>query len=416
MDKIIQSGKRKKFRWIIGIGVSTLICIGIVFLFSASGKSQLKIDKSRITIDTVKILDFHEYIVVSGNVQPLHTFYLHTSEGGQIAEIFTDNGSLIEAGTPILRLDNSSLQMNYINREAEILEQLNVLRSTQINLEEKRLNLQSELLQTRYELGNAKTLYNRNKNLFEKKAISEAEFLPVKENFQFLVSKEQLILEKIKQDSLLTRSTLNSIKPSMALMEKNLLFIEESLNKLTLKAPVDGQLSALTGEIGQYIQPGQLLAQIDIWDGFKVKASVEEFYLGRIFQGQKATHTENGETYTLAVSKIYPEVTNGRFNLDLIFEGTQPANMRRGQTLNIQIPLGGATQTRVVARGGFITESGGNWVFVVTDDGNSAFRRNLKTGRQNPDYIEILEGLEEGDRIITSGYENYADMQQLILQ
>jgi len=382
----------------------------------ASSSSELKVEREKLSFGKARYDNFREYTAVTGSVMPEKTVILDAGEGGKVEAIYAESGQMVKEGDMILRLSNSTLQMNYINRESEILEQINTLRNTKILVEEKSLSLKEQLVETEYALSKSKKNYERNTVLYQKNVIPLAEYEPIREEYEYLVKKKGIISEKLKQDSVLSRYQLSSIDPSLSLMQKNLEFIESSLENLVIRAPIDGQLSSLNVEYGQSINAGQQLAQIDVWNGFKVRVGVDEFYLSRVMTGQQGMYTFNGKDYLLDVVKVFPEVTGGKFRIDMVFHDEVPAGIRRGQTLQIKLALGDESKALQIPKGGFYSHTGGNWIYVVSKDGSTAYQKNIRIGRHNPDYYEVLEGLEPDDEVIISDYTSFNNAEKLILK
>ncbi len=416
MDRKIEKKKwtPKKFVLLAAIGLFVFFIL-YNLVISESG-SRLNVDLERITISTVQLGEFLEFIPVSGTVIPLRTIYLDAIEGGRVQKIHIEDGSFIEQGDTILTLTNNTLQLDVFNREAQILEQINNLQNTRLNLQQQRLQLRDRVLNHEYQMMNRKRMYNQNKELWEKNLISEREYLDSKEAYEQTVRQLDLVSETLRLDSLATENQLRHIESSLTRMMTNLELVQRSLDNLVLTAPVTGQLTSLNAEIGESKNRGERLGQIDILEGFRVRASIDEHYIARINIGQRGEFDFAGESYSLEITRVYPQVREGRFEVDMEFTDREPDNIRRGQTLRIRLALGALEEATLLARGGFFQRTGGQWVYVVSASGNQAIKRNIRLGRQNPQYFEIIEGLEPGERVITSSYDGFGDIDRLILR
>jgi HlyD family secretion protein len=416
MDRKIEKKKwtLKKITVIAIVGFFIVFSL-YSFLSSGSG-SRLNVDRDRITISAVRQGEFLEFIPVSGTVIPLRTIYLDAIEGGRVQKIHIEDGSFIEEGDTILTLTNNTLQLDVFNREAQILEQINNLQNTRLNLQQQRLRLREQVLDHEYQMMNRKRIYNQNKELWEKNLISEREFLDSKEAYEQTERQHILVSETLHLDSLATENQLRHIESSLARMMTNLELVQRSLDNLVLTAPVTGQLTSLNAEIGESKVRGERLGQVDILEGFRVRASIDEHYIARIDIGQQGEFDFAGQTYTLEITRVYPQVYEGRFEVDMEFIDREPDNIRRGQTLRIRLALGALEEAVLLARGGFFQRTGGQWVFIIEPSGNQAVKRNIRLGRQNPQYFEVIDGLEPGEQVITSSYDGFGDIDRLVLK
>jgi len=385
------------------------------FVISESG-SRLNVDRERITISTVRHGEFLEFIPVSGTVIPLRTIYMDAIEGGRVEIIHIEDGSIVEEGDTILTLNNSTLQLDVFSREAHFLEQINNLQNTRLNLQQQRLRLREQVLSYEYQMKNRKRIYHQNKELWEKNLISEQEYLDSQEAYEQMERQLTLVAETLRLDSLATEHQLRHIESSLERMMTNLELVRGSLDNLVLTAPVSGQLTSLNAEIGESKNRGERLGQIDILEGFRVRASIDEHYIARINIGQRGEFDFAGQSYTLEITRVYPQVREGRFEVDMEFVGAEPDNIRRGQTLRIRLALGALEDAILLSRGGFFQRTGGQWVYVVSASGDQAIKRNIRLGRQNPQYFEVIEGLEPGEQVITSSYDGFGDIDRLILR
>lgn len=416
MDKIIDnSAKKRRKRLMIIAGVVILIMI-IIYAFLTNKGSKLNVSADKLTIEPVVFDMFQDYIAVVGTVEPIQTVYLDATEGGRIEEIYRREGSMLKKGDDILRLSNDNLLLEISNYEAEVSRAINDLKTMRLNLENQQINNRSQLVEYYYDLQKLEREYKKNIGLEKDKFISREEFLVSKENFERKKRLYDLLAKKNFQDSASIDTRIAVSEESVSSMQKNLNIIRNRLSKLTIKAPVDGELATLNPELGQVISYGTRIGTINILDSYKLKAEVDEHYIARIKLKLKAYCDFSGKEFSATISKVYPEVKDGRFSVDLIFNGPVPPEIRIGQTSRIRLELGESKQALLVSRGGFYQSTGGQWIFVVDKNGNKAVRRNIRIGRQNPKYYEILEGLEKGENVIVSGYDNFGDADQLILK
>ncbi|MEJ2196040.1 MAG: HlyD family efflux transporter periplasmic adaptor subunit [Ignavibacteriaceae bacterium] len=415
MDRKIEKKKwaLKKIIYLGGGGLF-LLFVFYVFIF-ADQRSSLNVEKERITISTVAYEPFQEFIPITGTVLPIKTFYLDVTDGGRVVKKFVEEGAFVNVNDPIIKLDNAALTLNIMYNEAQLFQQINNLRSTRLSMEQNRLNLQEQILQVKYDLIDKKREYEVNKELYSKNLISENEFKRSKEQYDLMVKKKELTFESFTQDSVFRVQQIEQLEKSISQMQNNLNMTKQQLQNLTVTAPIKGQLTSLKAEIGESISPGENLGQIDVIDSFKVRAEIDEHYIARIATGQSGEFTLSDKDYKLVVSNVYPEVTNGRFNVDLLFVDGQPEGIRRGQTLHIRLELGELTNAITVARGGFYQTTGGQWVFVLNQKGSEGVKRNIKLGRQNSQVFEVLEGLKAGEEVITSSYDNFGNAEKLII-
>lgn len=416
LDRKIEKKKwpPKKIAWVsvtaIFIGA---VLYGIVF---GDRSSKLNVNTERITISTVYEGPFQEFIPVSGTVLPIKTVYLDAIEGGRVEKIFLESGSLVNVGDTILKLSNTNLILDIMYREANLFEQNNNLRNTRLAMEQNSLSLRSQLLELDYQIGVQKRLYERNQKLIEKNLISQEEFDQAKEEYEYLEKNRELTIEKQEQDSVFRAVQIAQLEASVDRIEKNLEIVKQNLENLYIKAPIRGRLTSLNAEIGELKTMGERIGKIDVLDGFKVQADIDEHYIARIDNGQVGTFELTGKAFKLEVGKVDPEVRDGKFRVDMNFVSDTPQDIRRGQTLRIRLELGDPAQAILLARGGFDQKTGGRWVYVLDESGDFAVKRDIKAGRQNPLVLEILDGLKPGEKVITSSYDNYGDIDKLILK
>ncbi len=412
MDKKIEKTSWQKYKSVVYPTVFMMLVI-VAFAMSTRRGESLKINGQRIQLSTVERGEFQEFIALSGSVVPLKTYYLDAIEGGRVEMRYIEAGTFVEKGDPILSLANTNLLLDIMYREAELFQQSNNLRNTKLAMQQNRLTIQSQLLDLDYQIRQSKRVYQRNEKLAEKKMISNEEYEASLDDYQFLEKKRDLTLLSFGQDSIYREVQIEQLESGLKRMQDNMEIVKQNLDNLVIKAPVSGQLTALNAEIGESKNRGERLGQIDILDGFKVSTPVDEHFITRVDLGQTAIFTLSNQEYTITLTKIYPEVLNGQFRIELEFTEVEPAEIRRGQTLHLRLELGNSNQALLLRRGGFYQETGGQWVYVMAEDNRSAVKRNIKLGRQNQDYYEVLEGLEPGDRVITSNYGQFGDYELL---
>ena len=407
MDKVIEKKKGirpKHIIWSVGILVVAFLFYKVIF---AETGSTFRAEKDKLTISTVEDGLFNDYITVIGQVEPITTIYLDAIEGGQVEDRFIEEGTMVKKGDVILRLENRQLYQTILNSEASLAEKENYLRNTRISFETELIQSRKNLLDNRYRLNRKKRSFEQNKALFNDELISKEDYLQAKEDFEYETNMLVINKLKAKNDSLIRLTSMQSLETDLGKMRQMLILVRERLDNLNVKAPVDGQLGMLDAEIGQRINEGQRIGQINVLENFKIKALIDEHYIDRVVRDLPATLDRNGTNFNLKVRKVYPEVRNGQFEIDLVFDGTSPDNIRTGQTYHIKLELGEAGKAVLLPRGGFFQSTGGQWVFVLNENESEATKRNIKIGKQNPQYYEVLEGLNAGEKVITSGYEMF---------
>ncbi|MFT5265973.1 MAG: HlyD family secretion protein [Polaribacter sp.] len=415
MDEIIK--KKNKIPQRIAIGVLALALLSwLAFSFyESAGTSKLNVQSSRILTHTVEEGIFQEFIPVTGVVQPIKTVIVAAVEGGRIEEKFLEDGANVSAGTPILRLSNSDLQLSYLNQEGTIIAQINQIRNMNLLQEQQSLNLKESALDVEYRLDLIKRKMKRDRVLFVNNAIARVEFEDLESEHNNLVKRNRLLQRSIEKDSLSTIIQLEQMDNALDLMKRNLDISKSNLENLTVKSPIKGQLSGLSFEVGELIPEGAQIGQIDDLSNFKIRVRIDEFYISRIFPEQEGSFTFASEDFQLRITKIYPQVINGSFEVDMHFVNKVPTGIRRGQTVTVKLQLSAEQQAILVKRGGFYQSTGGNWVYILSPDGTKATKREIRIGRQNPNYYEVLDGLEPGEVVITSSYENYGEKDELVL-
>ena len=392
------------------------MALAVIFgLGSTLGRSRIRIDSDRVSIGTVQQAVFKEFIPVTGNVLPIRTVFLDAVQGGVVEEVFLEDGHHIEAGTPIIKLGNQQFQMDAINREAQLLDQQNNLRNTRLNMDQQTNNWKQQLVQLEYEMKQIERTWEMNDALASKGLVATQEHARSREEYDLAKQRQQLLKANIRNDSLFRRTQEGQINSSLELIQDNLKFLRQALENLTIKAPIAGQLSGLRAEVGQTVTQGSRIAQIDVLDALKVRARVGEHYIARVYDSLEGTFNFSGREYRLKVVKIFPEVSNGEFEVDLHFVGDVPEAIRRGQSLQIKLQLSEDQQAVIIPRGSWFQDTGGSWVYVVGDDGK-AVKREVRLGRQNPEHYEVLEGLKPGEQVITSRYEAFNNAEEIVLE
>jgi len=407
MDKVIEKKKGlrpKHILWIAGAVAFSFLLYKLIF---TEAGSTFRAEKEKLTISTVEDGQFNDYITVVGNVEPITTIFLDAEEGGKVEEKLIEEGEMVKKGDVILKLRNNDLNLSIMNSESSMAYQTNELRNTQIQMEQQKIQNKQQLLQIDYEMVRLSRNYEQQKTLFNEGLIAKEDFLKAEEDYLRTKKNRELIYLKMVQDSIFRENQKIQMDQNLGNMQLNLKVVQMRREDLNVKAPVDGQLGLLEAEIGESISKGQRIGQINILDAFKIKALIDEHYIDRVKRELPATLDRNGTNFNLKVRKVYPDVRNGQFEIDLVFDGTSPDNIRTGQTYHIKLELGESGKAILLPRGGFFQSTGGQWVYVLNEDGSEATKRNIKIGKQNPQYYEVLEGLNPGEKVITSGYEMF---------
>ncbi|MDX1628335.1 MAG: efflux RND transporter periplasmic adaptor subunit [Fulvivirga sp.] len=416
MDRKIKK-KKWTFKRIATIGGITLLVVFVAYqLLFADRRSKLNVEKEKITISEVKHGVFQEFIPQTGTVEPAVTFYLDAIEGGTIKKIYKESGAMLEKGDVILELSNLNRELNVLSQEASLNESINRLRQTRLQLEQNDLQQQQQLALINNQIEILGPQYERQKVLYEKDLISKQEFEQTKANYEYNIKRRDITYKSYKNDSISRIRQLKQLNQSERRMMESLNGVGKILDNLTIKSPIDGQLTAPQLFEGESVNPGQRLGQVDKLGEYKVSVLIDEIYLPRISEGLKATTTFDNKEYELVITYIYPNITNGRFEVDMRFVGEAPEGIKRGQSLRLRIQLGQSSKELLLPVGGFYKDTGGNWVFVVNEDGTKAEKQEIRLGRKNTEHYEVLEGLEEGERVITSSYDNFGDNEVLILK
>jgi HlyD family secretion protein len=383
-------------------------------LASGLGRSRVRVEAAKVTIGTVQKGLFREFIPVTGKVQPIQTVFLDAPEGGTVKHRFVEDGSMVQAGEPVIELSNPQLHMDAINREAQLLDQQNNLRNTRLAMDQQTTRLRDELLNLDKDLKRLERDQRVDDRLVKDSLLARNAYLSNKENLEYMREKRKLLAANVRSDSLFRLSQVGSITSNLELIQQNLRFLRDNLQNLVIRAPINGQLSGLSVEIGQTRQRGERIAQIDVLESFKVRARIPEHYVSRVGLGLVGTFTHAGKEHAIEIFKVYPEVSNGEFDVDLRFSGARP-DVRRGQTFQVRLQLSEDMEAVMLPRGPFFQDTGGQWVYVLDAEGK-ATKREVKLGRQNPDMYEVTEGLAPGDRVVTSRYTAFNDADELVIQ
>ena len=417
MDKIIEKKTgwrvaftKKALPWWLGV----LLLVFVIYLIARPNNKTLRVDKDTVTISAAVKGEFNDYIRISGRVQPMTTIQLSPQEGGIVEKILIEEGSPVKAGDAILVLKNDNLDMQILNSEAELAEKENIQRNTQISMEQQKLNVRQNVLEYGVQVERLRRAYEQQKALYEDKLIAREEYLKAEEDYRLAKQKYDLVCERAVQDSLYRSTQINRMEESLESMILNMQMIRKRKSNLVVKAPIDGELGLLDVVLGQSIAAGTKIGQINSVGTYKVEAQIDEHYIDRVIAGLEATFERQGETYSTVIRKVYPEVRDGKFKADFKFDGEQPDNIRAGQTYYLNLQLGQPEEAIIIPRGTFYQKTGGKWIYVVNKEGTKAVKREIRIGRQNPQYYEVLEGLEAGEKVITSGDDTYGDSDVLV--
>jgi HlyD family secretion protein len=416
MDRVIQKKKWSAKRIMMITGITLIVLLIVLSFYFTSGKSRLNVNTDRITISEIKKGPFKDNIPVNGVVLPLTSIYLDATEGGRVEEKFVEDGAVMKKGQPILRLSNTDLELSLVNQETQVFNLLTQMQISRNAAQQNTVVKLNQLTDVDNLLKEAERVYNLNKTLYAEKAIGSQEFKQSENNYRYYLEKKKLTSQILQQDSVNTKTELEQARQSYGRTQNALGVMRKKVGDLIVRSPIDGQLTSLDAEIGQNKNKGERLGQIDVLDGFKVRVDVDEHYISRIYPNQTGTFTFAGKEYKLKIKKIFTQVTAGRFQVDMEFDGEEPKGIRRGQTLQIVLSLSDETQAIVVPRGAFFQQTGGNWIFKVAENGRTAYRIPIQLGRQSIDQYEVLEGLNPGDKVITSSYENFGNIQELVLK
>src|SRR5436189_2326429 len=416
MDRVIEKKTWSTKRLLTIGGITALVLLIAAAIYFTSGKSRLNVDSERITISEVKSGPFKEFIPVNGVVLPITTIYLDALEGGRVEQKYVEDGAIMKKDQPILRLSNTDLELSLVNQQTAVYNLLTQMQISQNAAQQNTVNRLNSLTDANSQLKEAERIYILNKKLYEQKVIGGQEFKQSENNYYYLLEKKKLSEQLLHQDSTSNVQQLNQAKQSYLGSQNASEVMRKKVGDLIVRAPVDGQLTSLDAERGQSKSKGERLGKLDVIGGFKVRADIDEHYISRIFIGLMGQVTIAGKDYKLKIKKVYTQVISGRFQVDMEFEGIVPDGMRRGQTLQIRLALSDEVEAILLPKGGFFQQTGGNWIFKVNENGKGAYKVDIQLGMQSPDYYQVLNGLQVGDKVITSSYENYGAIQELILK
>lgn len=391
-----------------------LVIIAIVVLLATTSADSMKVDRSSLTTATVEKGRFNDYTRVSGSVQPLVSVQLSPHEGGIVQEILIEEGSNVKAGEPILILSNDNLDLQILNAEAELAEKENILRNTMIQMEQQKLSVRQEELQLSTEVQRNLRNFKQQEALFKDKLIPKENYLKAKEDYELVEKRYQLVKERSVQDSLYRSVEIQQMQQSLGNMRLNMEMIRGRKEKLIVRAPIDGELGLLDVNLGQSVAEGSMIGQINSIDSYKLETKIDEHYIDRVIPGLIANFDRQGKQFEVVLRKVYPEVREGKFQADFKFEDQRPENLRRGQTYYLDLQLGQPEEAVIIPRGTFYQKTGGRWIYVLDKNGNKATKREIKIGRQNPQYYEVTEGLEPGEQVIVSSYDRFGDNETLL--
>lgn len=416
MDRVIERKKgikRKHIYWAIGGLIFIALLAKLIF---GNNSSAFRTSADRLTISTVEQGSFNDYITVIGQVEPISTIYLDAEEGGRVKELLIEEGAMVKKGNIILKLENKQLYQTILNSEAALAEKENYLRNTRINFETELIQSKRNILDNEYRLARKKRNFEQNQSLYKEGLIAKEDYLQAQEDYDYEVKLLDINKMKAKNDSIIRVTSMKTLETDLTQMREMLKLVHERIDNLNVKATVDGQLGMLDAEVGQSISQGQRIGQINVLTNFKVNAKIDEHYIDQVRRNLPATLERNDNTYKLLLKKVYPEVRDGQFRVDLVFDGKKPDNVRTGQSYHINLELGDPEKAIMIPRGAFFQSTGGQWIFVLNEDGTEAVKRSIKIGRQNPKYYEVLEGLQPGEKVITSSYDLFGDNERLLLR
>ena len=413
MDRIIEKkrGIQKKHIPYIA-GGSALLALLLWILFG-NHQRTLSVNREEVTISTVSQGEFKDYVRLNGSVVPIQVIHISPEEGGIVRERIAEEGQAVKKGDVIIRLSNSNLDLQILNAEAELAEKQNLLRNTQVAMQQDKLNNETEFASVEMDMVRKHRAFEQNERLYNEKLISKETYLQAKEDYELAQKKQKLISERLEKDAQYRTIQMEQMEDNLANMRRNVVLVRERKSKLEVRSTIDGELGLLDVQLGQSITAGQTIDQVNDLSDFKIEAQIDEHYIDRVKVGLTATFERNGMKYQLSVRKVYPEVRQGKFRTDLIFVGDRPENIRAGQTYYLNLELGEPTQAVLLPRGTFFQTTGGNWIFVLDKSGHKAYRRTIRLGRQNPKYYEVEEGLDPGEQVITSGYEAFKEFEYI---
>jgi len=416
MDIVIEKRKGIRKKHIPYIAGGLFLLLMVLWLLFGDHSAKLNVEKNKVSIESVTKGQFNDYVRISGRVMPINTVQVSAIEGGTVAEKLVEEGSMVNKGDIIVRLTNPLLSLNILDSEAQLAEKQNFLRNTQVSMEQEKLNLKKEKLQLDLDVARKKRKSEQYSKLYDENLTSKEEYLQAKEDYEFAIAGRTLVVERQKQDSIYRGIQIKQMEESLGNIRKNLLLVRQRVESLNVRAQVSGQVGELGVEIGQSVVAGEKIGQISVLSDYKVEASIDEHYIDRVRQGLDAEFERQDKNFALQVKKVFPEVREKMFKTDFVFVGERPDNIRAGQTYYINLQLGQPSETLLLPRGSFYQTTAGQWIFVVSADGKQAVRRKISIGRQNPQFYEVLSGLESGEKVITSGYDTFGDSQVLIIK
>lgn len=392
-----------------------LLVLLIVWLLLKENTTTLRVNTATVTVSNVEQGEFNDYVSLSGTVQPITTMQLSPLESGVVERVVAEEGTAVKTGDVILEMTNKQLSMQILQSEADLAEKQNILRNTLISMEQERLSLRQEMLMLDLEVTRKQRAYEQNRELYNEELVAREVYLQSKEDYELALSRRSLVRERQKQDSLYRTVQVAQLDENLRSMQLNMQLIRERVGNLKVKAPIDGEVGMLNVVLGQTLSQGSAIGQINDLSAYKVTAMVDEHYIDRVVTGLTASFMRQENSYNMLLRKVYPEVRDGKFKIDLTFGGELPDNIRTGQTYNLNLQLGQPIEAVYIPRGAFFQKTGGRWIYVVDETGEKAYRREIRIGRQNPRYYEILDGLAPGEKVITSSYDNFGDNEVLIL-
>ncbi|WP_298477416.1 efflux RND transporter periplasmic adaptor subunit [uncultured Maribacter sp.] len=409
-----KKGLKPKHYGYIAVGV-LLLFVSWKLVFNSTGNT-FRTEKDKLSIAAVSAGKFDDYITINGSVAPISTIYMDAYEGGRVTEKLIEEGAMVKKGDIILKLENRNLYEQILASESNLALKQNDLRSTKLTFDSRQVEGKKSLANTEYEMNRLKRNFEQNESLYKEELISKEEYLITKEDYELSKKQLQIVRVQTDQDNALRRTSLKELDADLSRMQKTLSMVYERIDHLNVRAPADGQLGFLDAEIGQSIAQGERIGQINVLTDFKIEADIDEHYIDRVKRELNATLERNGQEYKLRLRKVYPEVRNGKFKVDLVFTENKPETIRAGQTYNIKLQLGESNDALLLPKGGFFQSTGGQWIFVVDGNGETAIKRNIRIGKQNSRYYEILEGLDNGEQVITSNYDSFGDAERIVLK
>lgn len=416
MDRMIERKRGIRMRHVPYIAAGTFVLVVLLWIVFGNHQSTLRVDVDDVTLADVTRGEFKDYVRINSTVIPIQVVHISPEEGGIVVEKVAEEGQRVNRGDVIVRLSNSSLDLQILNAEAELAEKQNLLRNTQVAMQQDKLGNETELASLEMDVARKRRGFEQNERLYGERLVSKEAFIQAKEDYDLAQRKLKLVGERLKKDAQYRSIQMEQMEDNLENMQRNVVLVRERKSKLDVRSTIDGELGLLDVELGQSISSGQTIGQVNDLSDFKIEARIDEHYIDRVRVGLSATFEREGKTYALTVRKVYPEVREGKFRTDLVFVGTRPSNMRAGQTFYLNLELGSPIQAVLIPKGTFFQTTGGNWIFVLDKSGSTAYRRNVSIGRQNPQYYEIEDGLEPGERVIISGYEAFKDNDVLKLK